>query len=180
MAGYRKGRGFGGIEIVAFDRGAEFFCAFGVFFEGGFLLAEDFGEEAELGIGDLVAGDFFPGRFDAGFIVALRLHEGSSEVACGFGELRVVEEDEGLGRAVGDGAFDGADFERGLVEDEHVVLRLGAAPVGVERASIGVGGIGLRVVERVVGSHGWAALFVAEKAGAEEGCVADRFAAEAV
>lgn len=166
------------IDVFAFYGGAEFFSAFGIFFEGCLLLVEDFREEVELGISDLVTGDFFPGGFDAGFIGALRLHEGRGEMTRGFGELRVVEEDEGLGRAVGDAAFNGADFERGLIEDEHVVLRLSTTPEGVERAAIGVSGIGLRVVKRVVGSHGWAALLGAKKAGAEEGGVADRFAAE--
>ena len=106
-------------------------------------------------------------------------HVGSEIAGC-FDELGVVEKHERLGRAVGATALNAADFERWLVEDDHVVLRLGAAPVTVEGAPVDVIKVTFSIVDRVVRFHRWAAAFVAQEPGSEKSGIADCFAGETV
>ena len=108
------------------------------------------------------------------------LQDRGGEIAGRFDKLSVIQKDKGLGRAVGAAAFDATDFERGLVEDDHVVLRFGATPVAVKRTAMNMIEISFSIVDRVVGFHRRATTFVAEETGSEKGGVADGFAGKTV
>ena len=115
------------------------------------------------------------------------------QCAGSFDELWVVEESEGLGRGVGDGAAGGAFLSRRRIEGEHGGMDVLAFPEGVERTLVlflagvgfpdlvtrtehhfvGLGPVGIGLI----GEEGFGGdLFgEREKSGGEEGRVADFF-----
>ena len=115
--------------------------------------------------------------------------EGFCEDACGFEELFVVEEDEGLEGSGGDLAAGDADLAFGGVEGFHGGWWGGAFPVGVETAAVEpvafVAVVGpaaaffLPDAWRLIGFDAGAAGFGDEETGGGEGGVADHFCGEA-